>query len=51
MFFIYWMEKLLHISYKSIMEDYIERHNPKSVAEIEYLTREFERRHLSSWNY
>ncbi len=51
MFFFKWIENLFETNYKSIIEDYIESHNPKSVAEIEFLTREFERRHLTSWNY
>jgi hypothetical protein len=41
----------LNLDYTSILESYIISRNPSSVAEIEFLTREFERRHLSSWNY
>ncbi len=51
MMLVKWLEKILETNYKSIIEVYIERHNPQSVAEIEFLTKEFERKHLSSWNY
>ena len=51
MFLFTWIERLFETNYKSIIEAYIERHNPQSVAEIEYLAREFERKHLTSWNY
>jgi len=51
MFFYKWIETLFETNYKSIIEDYIESNNPQSIADIEYLTREFERKHLTSWNY
>lgn len=51
MFFYKWIETLFETNYKSIIEDYIESHNPQNIADIECLTREFERKHLTSWNY
>lgn len=51
MFLLKWIENLFETNYKSIIETYITSHNPKSIAEIEFLTREFERKHLTSWNY
>jgi hypothetical protein len=48
------LAKLLHyfnLNYKSILENYIESRNPTSTAEIDFYTREFERKHFASWNY
>lgn len=51
MYLLKWIENLLDVNYQSLLEDYISNQHPQSVAEIEYLTKEYERRHLSSWNY
>ena len=51
MFLIKWIEKLFETNYGSIIEAYIISNKPTSISEIEFLTKEFERKHLTSWNY